>query len=177
MQFRKIAVILAGALAVMLLPGCIGMAVRGIKEAVDPAQPMLRDSATFYASGVQATAVLLPVKKERSRAAAVFLGGEEANNQPLPGSEPPSPDVRMVLWTVLTNRAGATAEIEVESETCALGTAASKMVVLAPGQKVTLEPIWSARKQNLENLEVTLTLKLHGAVEKERLELAQVRKP
>jgi hypothetical protein len=157
------------------LSGCLGLAVRGIKETVDPTQPILRDSAAFYTGGIQATAVLMPVRKGRSGAAAVLLGDEEANDQPMLGYRPSSSDDRMALWTVLTNRTGGMQEIEAQSETCALGATKSRIVALAPGQRVMLEPIWSAQDQNLENLDVTLTLKLHGIVEARKLALIRVR--
>jgi len=176
-SFWRTGITLAALLASLLESGCLGLAVRGIHETVDPAQPVLRDSAVYYAGGIQATAVLMPVRKGRSGAAALFLGDEAGNGLPLPGYESASPDARMVLWTVLTNRAGVTAEIEVASETCALGTIKGKVVALAPGQRVMLEPLWSAQDQNLQNLEVTLTLKLRGIAEENKLMLAQVRKP
>jgi hypothetical protein len=40
-----------------------------------------------------------------------------------------------------------------------------------------LEPLWSAQNQNLDNLEVVLTLELNGVVEVDKLTLAQARKP
>lgn len=171
----RIAALSAGVLGSMMVSGCLGLAVRGIKQTVDPAQPALRDSAVFYAGGVRATAVLMPVRKGRSGMAAVVLGDEAANDQPMLGYEPASSDVRMALWTVLINRSGSTQEIEVQSETCVLGKTKGKRVALAPGQRVMLEPIWSDQGQNLENLDVTLTLELRGVVEERKLALARAR--
>ncbi len=174
-RIRRIAALLAGILGASLISGCLGLAVRGIKETVDPTQPILRDSAAFYSGGIQATAVLMPVKKGRSGVAAVLLGDEVANDQPMLGYRPSSSGVRMALWTVLTNRSGSMVEIEAQSETCVLGDTKSRIVALAPGQRVMLEPIWSAQEQNLENLDVTLALELHGVVEARKLALIRTR--
>lgn len=171
MRPRQIAILLAGGLGASLLSGCLGLAVRGIKQTVDPAQPVLRDAAAFYGGDVQATAVLMPVKKGRSGAAAILLGEEAANDQPMLGYEQSLSDARLALWTVLANRSGATEEIEVQAETCALGKTKIEIVALAPGQRVMLEPIWSAQDQNLESLEVTLALKRRGVVEERKLAL------
>jgi hypothetical protein len=174
-QRWRVAIALVAVPALVLLPGCMGRAVRGIRETVAPSQPILRDSVAFFSAGIQATAVLMPVKKGHSGAAAFLLGEDQGNNLPLPGYEASMPDARMVLWTVLTNRAGVTAEIKVRSETSALGTTKNKTIALAPGQRVMLDPFWSTRDQNLENLAVTLTLELSGIVEEDRLMLAQLR--
>lgn len=174
---RAVALFLAGGLAILAFPGCLGVAVRGINQTVSPEQPLLRDSIRFDTGNIQATAVLLPVRKGRSGAAALLFGGGEASNQPVLGYEPASPEVRMALWTVLANRSQATEEVEVQSEVSPLGTIKDKRVALAPGQKVVLEPIWSAKDQNLQNLDVTLTLKVLGIVEERKLALGQMRNP
>jgi hypothetical protein len=173
----RFAIAMAAMPALLVLPGCVGMAVRSIHETIAPSQPVLRDSVVFFSGGIRATAVLVPVKKGRLGAAA-FVGGEDqGSNLPGAGYGASMPGARMVLLTVLTSGSAVTAEVKVRSETSALGTTKDRTVALAPGQRVMLEPFWSARDQNLQNLGVTLTLELSGVVEENRLMLAQVRKP
>jgi hypothetical protein len=176
-NLRRTAIVLVAVTGLALLPGCLGVAVRGIHETVDPSQPVLRDSVVYFSGGVHATAVLIPVRRGRSGAMAFLLGDDTGSGLPLPGYEDSIPDAHMVLWTVLTNRSGVTAELKIRSETCVLGSSKNQVVSLAPGQRVMLEPLWSARTQNLENLEVELSLELQGVIEENKLMLAEVRKP
>ena len=172
-QLRRIVCFCALLLALGSLSGCVGMAMRSVHQAVAPAQPVLRDSVEYFAGGVRATAVLMPVKKDHS--GAFFLGLDEDNMLPLPGYEPATPHARMVLWTVLTNGSGVTTEVKIRAESSPLGSGQEQLVALAPGQRVMLAPFWSTRDQNLENLGLSLTLELHGVIEEKKLMLGQVR--
>jgi len=73
----------------------------------------------------------------------------------------------MALWTVLTNSATATIEITVAAVDSVLGSAPAlpKHVSLAPAQRVLLDPLRSAQKDNLKSLEVKVALSRGEATE------------
>jgi hypothetical protein len=158
--------------ALAVLPGCLGTAVHSIHENFASSQPLLRDSVSYFSGGIRATVVLIPVKKGHLGAEAASWGNDQ-NNTPVASYKPPTPGTRMVLLTILTNSSGASADIKVRSDLSAIGMIKNKTFTLAPGQRVILEPLWSAREQNLQNLGVTLTLELQGVIEENKIFLAR----
>lgn len=150
------------ALAPFLLTGCIGIALLGaryVDEKVNPPQPVLRASAPFFDHAVIVSVALRPVVKRRLGLGALFHD-DTAQDQPDETTAPKSPDERMAQWTALTNSGTGTVEFTVSSVDSLLGMvpALPKLVSLAPSQRVLLDPLRSARKDNLPSLEVKVIL-------------------
>jgi hypothetical protein len=148
------------------------VAVHAAKLVADKANPDrkgLRGSAVYFDHSVTAV-VYLRSGERRSRG---FLGGSADKAE----SDESEARNRLVLATVLENTDGGTMNLKVISELSLLGDAVAvpKLVALAPGQKVTLEPFHSSHGE-VHTLEVTLTLKRDGIVETQKFSLAPLAK-
>jgi hypothetical protein len=174
---QVLAAFLVAGCGLMLLPGCVFVAVRAVKavsRTVNPPQPLLVATGTFFDGAVTVTARLVapnPEMRKRwlKQAETREKSGAAETDEEMQGAA--GAGTRLVV--VLRNR-GAT---EVPLAVVALESARGKLsnvplaVLLAPGQRNVLPPVAAEGGTNIGRLEVTLVLKKGDAVETQKLEL------
>ena len=177
--------------------GCIGVAVHGVAfvgRKLNPPQPVLHGSATFFGGALETHAYLRPVGRSRlDRLASLGstqedAGPEQAADVKADGTpkaidadkeDDDKPKDRMAVWLTFVNRGPVTLEVTVLSADSPLGQTlpAPRTIALATNQDIIFRPFKSPHPDNLKDLEVTVTVKKGEVTEVQKVALEPFIKP